>query len=678
MDLFGADNKVEQRIKQLTQEVLHHNKLYHTHDEPEISDAEYDQLFHELKSLEEEFPHLKQANSPTDQVGASVKNTFKSVPHNVPMLSLGNCFNEEDVQDFVKRIGRFLNSGQLPELVAEPKIDGVSCSIRYEKGLLVQALTRGDGKVGEDITANVKTIKSIPHFLHKTANVPDVVEVRGEIYMRDDDFEKLNEAQAQNSGKIFANSRNATAGSVRQLDPKVVASRPLKFFAYALGDKSIDFQNHFDELSAMNEWGFEVVEEVAVLKDVASIMEHYYALQQKRPALGYPIDGIVYKVNDIALQKRLGFVAKAPRWATAHKFPAEQVTTVLNDIEIQVGRTGVVTPVAKLKPVAVGGVRVSNATLHNEDYIIERDIRIGDTVFVERAGDVIPKVVKVVESKRPAVTEKYNFPKNCPSCDHSLLREEGEAAFKCVNHTACPAQQREQMVHVVSKNVFDIDGLGPKQIDLFLKEGFIEDWADIFVLKDHRDALLNLKGFKEKSVDNILTAIETAKDITLPRFIAALGMHMVGTQVATLLAERFGDFESFKQAAIHQPDQLVDIDGIGEVIAQNIHQTFQHEDSLKLIEKVLRFGVMPKPYQPPKGQDGFFAGKTVVLTGTLSTLGRSEAKEKLAQQGAKVSSSVSSKTDFLIAGEAAGSKLKKAKDLGVHVLTEQEMIAQLL
>ena len=678
MDLFGADNKVEQRIKQLTQEVLHHNKLYHTHDEPEISDAEYDQLFHELKSLEEEFPHLKQANSPTDQVGAAVKNTFKSVPHNVPMLSLGNCFNEKDIQDFVKRIGRFLNSGQLPELVAEPKIDGVSCSIRYEKGLLVQALTRGDGKVGEDITANVKTIKSIPHFLHKTANVPDVVEVRGEIYMRDDDFEKLNEAQAQNSGKIFANSRNATAGSVRQLDPKVVESRPLKFFAYALGDKSIDFQNHSDELSAMNEWGFEVVEEVVVLKDVASIMAHYNALQQKRPALGYPIDGIVYKVNDIALQKRLGFVAKAPRWATAHKFPAEQVTTVLHDIEIQVGRTGVVTPVAKLKPVAVGGVMVSNATLHNEDYIIERDIRIGDTVFVERAGDVIPKVVKVVESKRPAVTEKYNFPKNCPSCAHPLLREEGEAAFKCVNHTACPAQQREQMVHVVSKNVFDIDGLGPKQIDLFLKEGFIEDWADIFVLKGRRDALLNLKGFKEKSVDNILTAIEAAKDITLPRFIAALGMHMVGTQVATLLAERFGDFESFKQAAIHQPDQLVDIDGIGEVIAQNIHQTFQHEDSLKLIEKVLSFGVVPQGYQSSKGQGGFFAGKTVVLTGTLSTLGRSEAKEKLAQQGAKVSSSVSSKTDFLIAGEAAGSKLKKAKDLGVQVLTEQEMLAQLL
>ncbi len=678
MDLFGADNKVEQRIKQLTQEVLHHNKLYHTHDTPEISDAEYDQLFHELKSLEEKFPHLKQANSPTDQVGAAVKNTFTSVPHNVPMLSLGNCFNEDDVQDFVKRIGRFLNSDQLPELVAEPKIDGVSCSIRYEKGLLVQALTRGDGKVGEDITSNVKTISSIPHRLHEATDVPDVVEVRGEIYMRDDDFEKLNEAQAKSNGKIFANSRNATAGSVRQLDPQVVASRPLKFFAYALGDKSIDFQNHFDELSAMNKWGFEVVEEVAVLEDVASIMEHYNALQQKRPALGYPIDGIVYKVNDIALQKRLGFVAKAPRWATAHKFPAEQVTTVLHDIEIQVGRTGVVTPVAKLKPVAVGGVMVSNATLHNEDYIAERDIRIGDTVFVERAGDVIPKVVKVVESKRPAVTEKYDFPKNCPSCDHPLLREEGEAAFKCVNHTACPAQQREQMVHVVSKNVFDIDGLGPKQIDLFLKEGFIEDWADIFVLKDHRDALLNLKGFKEKSVDNILTAIETAKDITLPRFIAALGMHMVGTQVATLLAERFGDFERFKQAAIHQPDQLVDIDGIGEVIAQNIHQTFQHQDSLKLVEKVLSFGVVPQGYQSPKSQDGFFAGKTVVLTGTLSTLGRSEAKEKLAQQGAKVSSSVSSKTDFLIAGEAAGSKLKKAKDLGVQILTEQEMIAQLL
>lgn len=676
MDLFGACEDVEKRILELTQEVNRHNRLYHTEDSPEISDSEYDKLFHELRKLEEEHPHLKQPNSPTLAVGGAVKNVFKSVEHNVPMLSLGNCFSEEDVQDFLDRIKRFLNTEETPAFVAEPKIDGVSCSIRYENGILVQALTRGDGKVGEDITANVKTISNVPHTL-KGDNIPTVVEVRGEIYMQDDDFEKMNHLQAEQGGKIFANSRNATAGTVRQLNPEVVARRPLKFFAYALGDKSHEFKSHENELSNMNTWGFHVVEEFKVLLGLNEIMENYQNLLEKRSSLGYPIDGIVYKVNDIALQKRLGFVARAPRWAIAHKFPAEQVTTTVKGIEVQVGRTGNITPVAKLDPVSVGGVVVSNATLHNEDYIKERDIRIGDTVFVERAGDVIPKVVSVVESKRPSNAVAFNFPKTCPSCGHEIVRTEGEAAYKCINHTACPAQQREQMVHIVSKNVFDIDGLGPKQIDLFLEKGFIQDWADIFTLEKHKGDIISLKGFKEKSVDNIMTSIEKAKDVSLPRFIAALGVDMVGIQVATLLAERFGSFENFKKLAVENIDNLTEIDGIGDVIAENIQSVFTYEDSLKLIEKVLKNGVVPQIYEAPSVEDSFFAGATVVITGTLSSMGRSEAKEKVTQLGGKVSGSVSSKTDYLIAGEAAGSKLKKAKELGVQVLTEEDFLNRL-
>ncbi len=673
VDLFGADNEVEKRILELTEEVNRHNSLYHTEDSPEISDSEYDKLFHELRELEEKYPHLKQANSPTQKVGGAIKNVFKSVEHKVPMLSLGNCFNEEDVQDFLDRIERFLNTDKTPKIVAEPKIDGVSCSIRYENGKLVQALTRGDGKVGEDVTNNIKTIRNVPHVL-QGKQIPDFVEVRGEIYMQDDDFEALNNTQAEKGGKVFANSRNATAGTVRQLNPEIVAERPLKFFAYALGDKSQAYGSHQEELNNMNAWGFHVVEEVAVLDGLSAIMENYKALHEKRVNLGYPIDGIVYKVNDIDLQKRLGFVARAPRWAIAHKFPAEQVTTVLKSIEVQVGRTGNITPVAKLEPVAVGGVVVSNATLHNEDYIKERDIRIGDTVFVERAGDVIPKVVSVVESKRLSDALKFDFPKQCPSCGHDIVRVEGEAAYKCINHTACPAQQREQMVHVVSKNVFDIDGLGPKQIDLFLEKGFIQDWADIFTLENYKEEILALKGFKEKSVDNIMSSIEKAKNVTLPRFIAALGVDMVGIQVSTLLAERFGTFQNFKKASVQSIENLTEIDGIGLVIAENIHTVFTYDDSVQLIQKVLNNGVVPQSYEALALGDSIFAGKTVVLTGTLTEMGRSEAKEKITQLGGKVSGSVSAKTDFVVAGEAAGSKLKKANELGVKVLTEEEFL----
>tara|TARA_R110000868_G_scaffold189695_2_gene433085 strand:- start:130000 stop:132033 length:2034 start_codon:yes stop_codon:yes gene_type:complete len=672
MDLFGADDNVKNEMAALQKQVERHNKLYHEKDTPEISDGEYDALFHKLKKLEEEHPHLKDKNSPTNKVGGGVKNTFLSVPHKLPMLSLGNCFSKEDVQDFMTRISRFLSVEKFTPLVAEPKIDGISCSIRYEDGHLVQALTRGDGQVGEDITANVKTISNVPHKL-KGENVPSVIEVRGEIYMNDNDFALLNEKQADKGSKIFANSRNATAGTIRQLDVAIVASRPLKFFAYAFGDASDDvqFSTHALELETMHAWGFHVVEEAVVLNSLEEIMDNYQNMHKKRVSLGYPIDGIVYKVNEIALQKRLGFIARSPRWAIAHKFPAEQVTTLLEGIDVQVGRTGTITPVARLVPVAVGGVIVSNATLHNADYIAGRDIRIGDTVFVERAGDVIPKVVSVVEAKRPPNAKPFNFPTLCPSCEHALVREEGEAAFKCINHLTCPAQQREQMAHAISKNVLNIDGLGPKQIDVFIEQGFIKDWADIFYLKNFKNEMLELKGFKEKSVENILASVEKAKHITLPRFITALGIEMVGVQVAVLLAEEFETFDGLKKAATHV-DNLTSIDGIGGVIAQNICELFAYEDNLKLLQKLFDAGVEPQVYVKPKAVDSLLSGKVCVLTGTLLTMGRSEAKERILQLGGKVSSSVSSKTDFVIAGDAAGSKLKKAQELGVAVLTEDE------
>lgn len=675
MDLFSADDKIVQQVNDLRCEIEHHNKLYHELDSPEISDSEYDILFHKLKDLEAKYPHLKVENSPTVKIGGSIKENLPAVPHKLPMLSLANCFSKADVEDFIARISRFLNTNKFPVIEAEPKIDGVSCSIRYEKGILTQAVTRGDGKIGEDITENVKTISNIPHKLNGNS-FPETVEIRGEIYMNDADFVSLNEKQIKQGLKVFANSRNATAGTIRQLDINIVISRPLKFFAYVFGFKlneGYSSETHIDDLENMKKWGFHIVEHVKLLHSINDIMEYYKFLEKLRPDLGYPIDGIVYKVNSLALQKRLGFVARAPRWATAHKFPAEQVTTVLEGIDVQVGRTGTITPVARLVPISVGGVVVSNATLHNEDYISGRDIRIGDTVFIERAGDVIPKVLSVVTSKRPENTAAFIFPKSCPSCSHALIREAGEAAFKCVNHLTCPAQQREQMAHVVGKNILNIDGLGPKQIDLFVEQGFIKDWADIFLLKNYENEILKLKGFKSKSVDNILLAIEASKIITLPKFIAALGIEMVGVQVALLLAERFETFDAFKNCAQNNPELLIDIDGVGEKIASNIQNLFAYDDNLKLIEKLFEAGVTPSKFVRVTS-DSIFEGKICVLTGTLKKMGRSEAKERIQEMGGKVSSSISVKTDFLIAGEAAGSKLKKAIELGVKIYTEEEFL----
>jgi DNA ligase (NAD+) len=685
-DLFtSADKKqndeahIKDRMAFLVAEVARHNALYHSDDAPEISDAEFDTLFAELQKLEAAYPHLALPDSPTRKIGAKTKRTFAEVAHRTAMLSLDNAFSREDVDDFAARLQRFLGLAAMPELVAEFKIDGLSCSLTYDNGTLTRAVTRGDGQVGEDITANIRTLREVPHQL-AGENIPASVDVRGEIYMTREDFEALNARQAAAGQKVFANPRNAAAGSVRQLDSAITAARPLRFFAYALGFTSDDvtLATHTAQLDALRSWGFTTVPDVKTFSDTDSLYTWYEAVGKRRPTLPYAIDGIVYKVNDLTLQKRLGFVARAPRWAIAHKFAAEQATTVLEGIDIQVGRTGVLTPVARLRPVSVGGVMVANATLHNEDYITERDIRIGDTVFVERAGDVIPKVVSVVAAKRLPEAQPYAFPTRCPACGTPTVRPEGEAAHRCPNHFACPAQVEQSLIHFVSKGAYDIDGIGEKQVVLFLKEGLIKTPADVFRLSAHRDRLLEMEGFGEKSVENLLAAIEAARTISLPRFIGALGVPMVGAQVATLIAGRYATIEALL-AAIDKGDaaqELDEVDGIGPRIVESVLAYFTDLHTRALLDDLLSV-VTVAPYVQKAARQTVFTGKTVVLTGTLTHMTRDEAKIRLQEAGAKVASSISAKTDFLVAGEAAGSKLKKAAELGVAVMDEAAFLAAL-
>lgn len=685
MDLFSHSDdkqKAETRILELRVQIEHHNKRYHEDESPEISDTEYDMLFAELQKLEQEYPEYKAAESPTQKVGAQVKEGFKTAEHQLPMLSLGNAFSREDMEEFIQRIQRYLNMSDFPELVAEHKIDGLSCALHYQNGVLVKALTRGDGKIGEDITENVKTIHNVPQKL-KGDTLPEFVEVRGEIHMYREDFDAFNAKQAKAGKKVFANPRNAAAGSVRQLNPEVTAERPLSFFGYAFGvkDESLShLKNHSEELEIIKDFGFRLPESVKVLKNLDDLFKNYEQILKNRKAgdyLGqkaYAIDGVVYKVNDLTLQKRLGFVARAPRWAIAHKFPSEQATTRLNAIDIQIGRTGVATPVARLEPVNVSGVVVSNATLHNEDYINERDIRIGDTVFVERAGDVIPKVVSVVPQMRLDHTQKFVFPKHCPSCQSPLVRLEGEAAYRCENHFACPAQLEESLVHFVSKQAFDIDGVGEKQIKLFLELGFIKNPADIFTLLNYKEKLENLEGFGEKSVQKMLQSIEESKHISLPRFIISLGIPLIGAQLAEDLSAFYLSLDNLIDAMADdvKKQELLNQDAFGQKILDSLCAYFTQEQNLQIIKALQNAGVVIEAYEPPQIEDNIFNGKTVVLTGTLVTMKRDEAKNMLKSKGAKVSGSVSSKTDFVIAGESAGSKLKKAEELGIAILTEEE------
>jgi DNA ligase (NAD+) len=675
--LFGEEEQARKDLAQLRKQVAYHNQRYHAEDAPEISDQDYDKLFTKLKELEEQYPHLVTANSPTQQVGGSTKREMTTHPHRVPMLSLGNAFAAEDIEDFSQRVQKFLNLTSMPTIVAEPKIDGVSLSLTYEQGKFVRALTRGNGQVGEDVTANARTIKDIPTQL--TGSYPESVDVRGEVYITRDDFDALNATQAAAGDKVFANARNAAAGALRQLDATITAKRPLKFFAYSLGHISADatLPTHQAELAALAEWGFVGVPLAQSFAHVEDILSYYATIVEQRFKQPYAMDGLVYKVDDKNLQQRLGFVARAPRWAIAHKFPAEQATTVIEAIDVQVGRTGVVTPVARLRPVQVAGVTVSNATLHNEDYIKERDIRVGDSVFVERAGDVIPKVIGVVPGKRQTSAVAYCFPVACPACASELVRLPEEAAWRCVNHLNCPAQLEAQLSYFVSKSGLDIDGLGEKQIKRFLEVGFLNTMADIFRLPSHAAEIAEWDGWGEQSVQNLVQAIETRKQISLPRLLAALGIPMIGLQVATQLAGAYGRLADLQAVTLTEPDKLADIDGIGPKLVESLQRFFAEESNQQLLADLQEVGLEIEAYVAPQTVESALSGKTVVLTGTLTSMGRAEAKAKLQQLGAKVVGSISASTDLVIAGDGAGSKLTKAQELGVQIWDEAMWIQQL-
>lgn len=689
------------RLAELAAEIARHDKAYHQKDAPEISDAEYDQLRRLNTAIETQFPDLIRSDSPSHNVGAAPAAGFGKITHRRPMLSLDNAFDAEDVENFVSRVRRFLGLGEdeTVEIVAEPKIDGLSISLRYEGGKYVQAATRGDGAVGENVTDNVATISDIPDTLGPGA--PDIVEIRGEVYMRHDDFAALNRAREENDQAVFANPRNAAAGSLRQLDVSVTASRNLKMFAYAAGELSEPVgDSHQAWLEQLSDWGFSVNPQSKLCRSTDEILETYAAIGEGRAALPYDIDGVVYKVNRHDWQERLGMVSRAPRWAIAHKFPAEQAQTVLEKITIQVGRTGAITPVANLLPITVGGVVVSRATLHNEDEIRRKDVREGDTVVIQRAGDVIPQIVRVVEEKRDPKSAVFEFPQVCP-CDLQtpVIRQEGEVVARCSGELACPYQQVERIRHFVSRDAFDIDGLGEKQVKAFFDRGLIRTPVDIFDLEENDskalDPLRRWEGWGEKSVTKLFAAIDARRTIGFDRLIYGLGIRQIGQATARLLARHYGDLTTWHNAMAaaaaeraanpeetkkpelvgeHYAD-LCSIDQIGISVADELTAFFSEPhnlDILKGLEERLDVEALDAP-----AADTAVTGKTVVFTGTLVTMTRGEAKAKAESLGAKVSGSVSKKTDYVIVGADAGSKEKKARELGVTVLSEDEWQAMI-
>ncbi|WP_289084942.1 NAD-dependent DNA ligase LigA [uncultured Sulfitobacter sp.] len=672
------------------------NAAYHTQDAPDLSDAEYDRLKRRNQAIEERFPGLKRADSPSDKVGATPAEGFGKVRHDVAMLSLGNAFEDEDVVDFDARIRKYLGlpSGTPLAFTAEPKIDGLSLSLRYENGDLVQAATRGDGAVGENVTANARTIDTIPTRIE---GAPALLEVRGEVYMRHDDFDALNARQTANGGKTFANPRNAAAGSLRQLDAEITRARPLAFFAYAWGALSAPLaETQFQAIERLSAFGFDTNPLTTLCDGPQEMIAHYRKIEEQRATLGYDIDGVVYKVNDLALQDRLGFRSTTPRWAIAHKFPAELAWTRLEDITIQVGRTGALSPVARLHPVTVGGVVVSNATLHNEDYIKGldskgariregKDIRVGDWVQVYRAGDVIPKIADVDLSKRPEDAEAYIYPTTCPECGSDAIREEGDAVRRCTGGLICPAQAVEKLKHFVSRAAFDIDGLGAKQVEQFYADGWIAEPADIFTLKTRYGSgmqqLKNREGWGEKSADKLFQAIEDKRKIPLSRLIFALGIRHVGEAASNLIAQHYGSWTAFEAAMGHAKsgdgpawDDLIGVDGVGQVMAQSLVSTFAQEAERASIDRLVA-ELSVQDVARPDTEGSPVAGKTVVFTGTLEKMTRAEAKARAERLGAKVSGSVSAKTDILVAGPGAGSKAKKAADLGIQTLDEDGWLA---
>jgi DNA ligase (NAD+) len=669
-------------LERLANLIAVHDEAYHQNDAPTITDADYDALRRRNDEIEALFPHLVRKDSPASRVGAAVKDGFSKVTHAKPMLSLGNAFSDEDISEFFDRIRRFLSmaADQGVEVVGEPKIDGLSVSARYEQGKLVQAATRGDGATGENITANMRTVADLPQVID-APDVPDILEVRGEVYMSKADFSALNERQIAAGLKPFANPRNAAAGSLRQLDAAITRSRPLSMFAYAMGDVSAPFAgSQWEFLEKLTAWGFVTNPLTRLCETADDVLALYKDIGEARADLDYDIDGMVYKVNDFAWQERLGFVSRAPRWAIAHKFPAEKAETTLNEITIQVGRTGALTPVANLQPVTVGGVVVSRATLHNSDEIERLGVREGDRVIIQRAGDVIPQVVSVILDKRPADSRDFQFPETCPECGSVVIQEDGEVVKRCSGGLICPAQAIERLKHFVSRNAFDIEGLGGKHVENFRSDGLINTPADIFLLPTRRGDLEGREGWGDKSIDNLFQALDERKNIELPRFIFALGIPHIGQATARLLAKQYltldGWIEAMDAAAIHGSEayaDLTNIDGIGPAVAADLLAFFaepHNREELMRLQELLDV----QEFEAPDEGSSPVAGKTVVFTGTLETIGRSEAKAKAESLGAKVAGSVSKKTDIVIAGPGAGSKLKKAEDLGLQVLTEQEWL----
>ncbi len=665
---------LQQQIDTLRQDLRRYEYEYHVLDNPTIPDAEYDRLFHQLKALEAAHPELITADSPTQRVGAKPLSGFAQIRHEIPMLSLDNAFSDEEFYAFVKRIeDRLIRLPEPLTFCCEPKLDGLAVSILYVNGVLTQAATRGDGTTGEDITANIRTIRNIPLQL-LIDNPPARLEVRGEVFMPHAGFERLNQQALEKGEKTFANPRNAAAGSLRQLDPKITSKRPLVLNAYGIGiAEGVDLPNtHYDRLQWLKSIGIPVNPEIRLCNGTDEVLDFYRDIQNKRSSLGYDIDGTVLKINDIALQEKLGFISKAPRWAIAYKFPAQEELTRLNDVEFQVGRTGAITPVAKLEPVFVAGVTVSNATLHNGDEIERLDIAIGDTVVIRRAGDVIPQIIGVLHDRRPADARPIIFPETCPVCDSAIVRIEGEAVARCTGGLFCAAQRKEALKHFVSRKAMDIDGVGGKLIEQLVDRELIHTPADLFKLD--LTTLTRLERMGAKSAENALTSLEKAKHTTLARFIFALGIREVGEATALNLANHFKTLEALQNADLEALQQVPDV---GEVVANRILAFWHEPHNVAVVNDLIAQGVHWETVETKEVAENRFKGKTVVLTGTLTQMGRNEAKALLQDMGAKVSGSVSAKTDFVIAGDAAGSKLTKAQELGVTVLTEEEFLAQI-
>ena len=668
---MSRSSTVEQRMRELEQQLTRYNKEYYELDEPTIPDSEYDKLFRELQTLEANNPELKSQHSPTEKVGSKPLDAFTSVTHELPMLSLDNAFSSEEFSAFAERIQQRVDSSVAWAFCCEPKLDGLAVSILYENGQLVRAATRGDGYSGEDITANVKTIKNVP--LQLSDDAPERLEVRGEVFMMTDAFERFNDNARKRDEKVFANPRNAAAGSLRQLDSRITAKRPLHFYAYSLGVVSEQDQeqladSHYERLQQLSAWGLPINDEVKRVESVEACETYYQAMLEKRDRLRYEIDGIVYKVDSIRMQNELGFVARAPRWAIARKFPAQEQLTRITGVDFQVGRTGAITPVARLEPVSVGGVTVSNATLHNADEIARLGVMIGDTVSIRRAGDVIPQVVSVLESERPEDAQAIEFPSHCPVCDSEVERIEGEAVARCSGGLICAAQRKEAIKHFASRKAMDVDGLGDKLVEQLVDKDWVKSPADLYELKAPVVASLPRMGMK--SAQNLVDAIANTRETTLPRFIYALGIREVGEATANNLARHFGIFEDVQKADL---EALQEVDDVGQVVAKHIIAFFREPHNQVVVAKLREWISFPEGKAVgPKSDE--LAGQTFVLTGTLTEMTRDEAKKALEALGAKVSGSVSKKTSAVFAGDNAGSKLAKAESLGVPVKTERDLI----